>query len=74
MNTKSLKLLLPSGASLHPGKWIEAGTLMGISPDTAQEVRAPVTGVIKEIYPPNHNEIVEVVLERRREYDETDHY
>jgi Na+-translocating ferredoxin:NAD+ oxidoreductase RnfC subunit len=56
--------------NVRPGQWIEAGTPIGVSPDLTQEVRSPVSGVIKALYPVDG--LLEIVLERRREYEEMD--
>jgi len=70
LNTRLIQILAPAGPKIHPGRWIEAGTPIGISPDRTREVRAPLTGVIKQVYASGH--MLEIVLERRREYEEMD--
>ena len=70
LNTRLIQILAPAGPKIHPGRWIEAGTPIGISPDRTREVRAPLTGVIKQVY--SSGDVLEIVLERRREYEEMD--
>ena len=70
LDTRLIQILAPGGPGLHPGRWIEAGTPIGISPDRTREVRAPLTGVIKQVYA--SGDMLEIVLERRREYEEMD--
>jgi predicted deacylase len=70
MNTRLIKVLSPPGPRVRPGQWIEAGTPLGVSPDLTQEVRSPVSGVIRALYPAGG--LMEIVLERRREYEEMD--
>lgn len=70
MNTRLVKVLGGGGLRVRPGQWIEAGSAVGISPDRVEEVRSPVTGIVKEVWPSRCGGLLEVVLEHRREYDD----
>ena len=67
-------MLAPAKPRVQRGEWIEAGAAMGISPDQGEEVCSPVNGIVKEVWPSACGTVIEVVVERRREYDDTDHY
>jgi len=70
LNTRLIEVLAPLAPKMEPGQWVEAGTPIGTSPDLMEEVRAPVSGVITHVH--LSGELFEVVLERRREYEEMD--
>jgi hypothetical protein len=70
LNTRLIQILAPAGPRIHPGRWIEAGTPVGVSPECGDEVRAPLTGVITQVY--RCGDRLEIVLEHRREYEEMD--
>jgi len=72
MNTRLVKVRGGGGLRVRPGQWIEAGSAIGISPDQAKEIRSPITGIVKEVWPSQCGGLLEVVLERRREYDDLD--
>jgi hypothetical protein len=67
-------VLLIIGAStewkVRPGQWVDAGVLLGLSPAGGEEVRAPLTGVVKQVFPAGG--FLGVVLERRRDYENMD--
>jgi predicted deacylase len=65
-----IQVLALDGPRVEPGQWIEAGTPIGASPDLGQQVRSPVSGVIKAVR--RAGGFLEVVVERRREYEEMD--
>lgn len=73
MKAMSIKVLAAVGPKVQPGQWIEAGTTIGISSDLTEEVKAPVTGVIKDVSLSFTGYLLEIVLERRRDYDEIEH-
>lgn len=70
MNARLIEVLAPLMPKVEPGQWVEAGTPIGVSPDLMEEVRAPVSGFITHVH--SSGELLEIVLECRREYEEMD--
>ena len=70
MHTVRLSVLALAPSQIGPGRWIEAGTPVGVSPEGGDEVRAPLTGVMTQVY--RCGDRLEIVLEHRREYEDLD--
>jgi len=70
MRTARMTVLALAPSRIGPGRWIEAGTPVGVSPECDDEVRAPLTGVITQVY--RCGDLLEIVLEHRREYEDLD--
>ncbi|HZX60605.1 MAG TPA: hypothetical protein VFF51_02565 [Candidatus Methylomirabilis sp.] len=70
MRTARMMVLALAPSRIGAGRWIEAGTPVGVSPECDDEVRAPLTGVITQVY--RCGDLLEIVLEHRREYEDLD--
>lgn len=70
MNTVLLIIGGSAALKVRPGQWVDAGVLLGLSPAGGEEVRAPLTGVVKQVFPAGG--FLGVVLERRRDYEDMD--
>ena len=70
MNTVLLIIVESAALKVRPGQWVDAGVLLGLAPASGEEVRAPLTGVVKQVYPTGG--FLGVELERRRDYEDMD--
>ena len=70
MRTARMMVLALGPSRIGPGRWVEAGTPVGVSPECGDEVCAPLTGVITHVY--RCGDRLEIVLEHRREYEDLD--
>ncbi|MDZ4339575.1 MAG: hypothetical protein U1B94_05075 [candidate division NC10 bacterium] len=70
MRTARMMVLALGPSRIGPGRWVEAGTPVGVSPEGGDEVCAPLTGVITQVY--RCGDRLEIVLEHRREYEDLD--